>query len=330
MSDPRAYSRATDEAAEWFARLNTPSISTAALVEFRSWRRAPENAAAYAEVERVWRSSEALARDPEIDAALVEVRRRSDRERALRSKWRAFLLRFAGGTAVAAALVGVIIAIGSGRFADRSYETAVGEQSGLSLADGSKVRLDTNSRISVRFSSRARTIRLERGRAFFDIAHESDRPMSVIVGGAVVRDLGTQFDVRRDGPEVQVTLISGAVRIDTDGARHHWRLTPGQQMTAGPAFQPPHSVDLNTTTSWTSGRLMFDDLPLAAAVAEMNRYGAHKIVLETLGDVRVSGSFEGPDTSGFLSAVTRLYDLQARTRADGDIVLSARSPEHSA
>jgi len=75
-------------------------------------------------------------------------------------------------------------------------------------------------------------------------------------------------------------------------------LSAGQQIASdGPP--KPHAVDVNAFTRWTTGRVEFDDVSLADAVREMNRYAAHPMVLEDdgVGRLRVSGASMRPTSA---------------------------------
>ena len=94
-----------------------------------------------------------------------------------------------------------------------TFTTGVGEQWVVQLADGSSVRLDTDSRVRVRFSDGQRLVDLERGQAMFSVAHDAQRPFVVAAGDARVTAIGTVFDVQRQSAGVSVTLVSGAVDV---------------------------------------------------------------------------------------------------------------------
>ncbi|MDB5459911.1 MAG: anti-FecI sigma factor, FecR, partial [Caulobacteraceae bacterium] len=85
------------------------------------------------------------------------------------------------------------------------------------------------------------------------------------------------------------------------------------------------AADAARTTSWTSGRLIFHQTPLATAVAEVNRYGDRKVELDdnALSGRLVNGIFDVGDTDAFVEGVSALFDLQATTGPDGSIRLRA-------
>lgn len=320
MADPRPDG-AQSEAAAWFARLSRTSVTTDALREFRDWRRTPANAAAYARVEAAWRGAGALKDDPDLRAATAAAYGRR--------RWLARLRETVnrpltwGVAAVAAGALAAIIAFPV--LFPPSYATGVGEQRLVVLTDGSRVRLNTDSRIAVHFSGRERRVALTRGEAFFEVAHDAAHPFIVRADGADVRALGTRFDVRHDPRRVQVTLVEGSVRVQ-QGDQGAWILAPSQQLTLGPRGAVLRTADPAPATSWTTGRLIFHETPLATAVAEVNRYARHKIELkaDALAQAPVDGVFDTGDTTAFVSAVTNLFDLKATPAPDGGVSLERR------
>ena len=96
-----------------------------------------------------------------------------------------------------------------------AYVTGVGEQEVASLADGSRVALNTDTALEVDYKPGIRQITLEHGEAMFDVAHNAARPFIVAAGDTRVRAVGTSFIVRRIDGDVQVTLLKGKVAVST-------------------------------------------------------------------------------------------------------------------
>ncbi len=140
-----------------------------------------------------------------------------------------------------------------------------------------------------------------------------------------VTALGTRFDVRRVDGDIRVVLLQGSVRVDAEKVKEQrsWTLQPGQQVIPSAAEPMVVSIDAGRAMSWTTGRLIFDETPLSAAIAEVNRYSKTRIEIRsaTIADVAVSGAFDAGDTDGFVSAITHLYALRAQPSDNGAIVL---------
>lgn len=309
------------EAATWFARLGQRRVSTDDVRRFSAWRKDPRNARAYERVEAAWAASETLAADPDMSAltreALGRARPAARAQALVRARWKPI----GAVTAAAALLLAGLWAVNR----PAVYVTDVGEQRIVRLADGSRLTLDTATRVRVRLAGDERTVDLVSGQALFDVAGDPARPFVVRAGQVRVTALGTRFDVRRSGDGARVTLVEGRIAVREAEADRAWTLTPGEQVLAAGPAPVVRRVDVARETSWTTGRLIFDRTPIAAAVAEVNRYSEARLDLRAahLAEVEVSGVFDAGDTEGFVAALGDLYGVTARAGAGGSIVLTA-------
>jgi transmembrane sensor len=307
------------EAAAWHARLGEPRVSTQTIEDFFAWRSKPENADAYRRVEAAWTGSGRLAASPQIQAAL-DAALSSGPERKRSRSLPPALLALAAGLVIVALFYGSWVWLG----ARSGFETGVGEQRLVQLADGSSVQLDTDTRLRVRFSDGQRLVDLERGQALFTVAHDASRPFIVQADGTSVTAVGTVFDVRRDALGVRVTLVSGAVDVAREGQGAPARLAAGQQSNVTNKGVATRAVDVAAAVSWTEGRIVFVDTPLNQAVAEVNRYLTMPVALAPGADgvVAVNGVFKAGDRDAFVSAASGALGLRATTRDDGSVLLS--------
>ena len=331
MSNQAAdVARVQSEAAGWFARLNQLSITTDELRNWRDWKRDEANAAAYAKVEAAWAATGALAKRPAIQAEAAEILRR----RPAQSPAQARFMRYALPGAITASVIVVGAIVGWLNFQPQpTFTTRVGEQRLVVLDDGSRVRLNTDSVLRVRFRKGERRVVLARGEAFFEAAHDAARPFIVEADGTSVHAIGTKFDVRRDGDAVRVTLLEGKVKVAQKNTAGSATLIPNQQLTvADGRVSAPHPTNASEAAAWTSGRLTFRSVALEDAIAEVNRYAAHKVVLEgppALGRQPITGIFDTGDTNSFADAVGVLLDLSAKADSDGVLRLTPRVPQRT-
>lgn len=312
------------QASQWLARLKSVPVSKGTLDAFFEWRRDPANAEAFAQAESLWN----------------EIGRSGDRPALLRLTQEAYLRTGAGRKrgrslrpllAMGAGVMLAILVTGWWMFrSDRveDFATLIGEQKALALADGSQIRLDTQTRLNARIESDARQIRMDHGQAMFEVAHDRTRPFLVKAGDVEVEATGTKFDVRFIDGVTTVALFEGGVDIRVNGSdRIH--LTPGEMWSSRPdRAAGVSSVDTRRALAWTQGRVVFDATPLSDAIVEINRYTPHKVVLSASGRKNdpISGSFTTGDPSGFLKAVAALLLLDVEKRSDGGFVLRERSP----
>jgi transmembrane sensor len=295
------------EAAAWVARLHGSGRTSALQGALSAWIAAdPRHARAFELATEAWEigGSVPATAVPRISP----LRRRTPR------------LGFAKpalGAAVVLALAGAVAVLS---LRNPPISTETGEQRSVTLDDGTRVSLNTDTRLSVHYTKSERQIRLETGEAFFDVAKNPRRPFVVLAGRESVMALGTSFMVRRDDSVVDVTLVEGKVTVTTGGVSdtvvtptaNTRVLAPGERLRiagSAPALDRP-SID--AVTAWRRGEVVLDHTRRADAVQEMNRYSREKLSISTpsSGDILVSGIFRAGDSARFARAIADTYQLR--------------------
>jgi len=239
-------------------------------------------------------------------------------------------LRF---TKMAAAVIAVA-AIGATaylatRTGDAVYATALGERKVVTLGDGSRIELNTDTSLRIAANATERKVILERGEAFFQIVHDGTHPFTVIARGHRITDLGTKFTVREGRDSLQVTLVEGSAEIAPAAAAdrdHSIVLKPGEVAVATAAsiavLKKP-AAELNDEMAWRRGMLIFDRTTLADAAAEFNRYNDTKLVIadRSIAKQTIGGKFSTADVSGFVEIMQQLMGLRVERRGR-DFVIS--------
>lgn len=302
-----SWSRSLDaEAAAWLARLHGDADARPAL---DAWlEEDAEHAAAFARANEVWAILPRAARTGGESPGVATDHRRRPR------------VSLAIAASVVLGLAGAWWSLGT--FGD--YTTKPGEQRIATLEDGSRIALNTDTRVDVTFRSGQRHIKLEKGEAMFEVAHDADRPFVVVAGDTRVQALGTVFIVRRSADDVTVTLIKGKVAVSRDQPRAGGApvrpliLQPGEKLTEpaeGPVRIETEPVDV--ATAWRRGQTVFRDTPLGAAVTELNRYGGPVILVDDprLAALPISGVFT-TDAADFAEAAATLHGLEVEREGD--------------
>jgi len=320
--DPNIPDDPLDAAAHWFTRDHGGLMTPDERRVFEAWRQAdPRHEQAYREMMRVWGVAGATP-DKVFENIL---RRRPQPPAAALSSRRRILALGAGGAscaAVAAVLAGPERWFREPAFSGR-YASRRGERRTVDLPDGSALTLNTDSIAQVRFYESERRILLEQGEAFFSVAQAADRPFVVDAGLATVTVTGTQFNVRRDADRVSVAVASGSVEVAGGKwwRREARRLGAAQALqVAGTAALPEAAAaNVDALTAWRQGKVVFDAAPLAAIVAEMNRYRARPVRLRSaaLRDLRVAGVFSTDDPDAFLDVLPSLAPVAVLRLPDG-------------
>lgn len=302
------------QAADWLALARSGRITPAQTRELEAWLADDvEHRLAYQSMQDTWRLFGELEDDPSV----MEVR-----EWAKKSYNRPVQYRFAAAIAAAAVLGGGwwswwaaspaplspdIVAAAAENPA-QAISTGVGQTTTATLFDGSLVTLDTDSSLVAREVGGIRLIELKKGRAFFKVAHDTSRPFKVLAAGRTVTATGTAFSVRADPGAYQVTLVEGAVTVESPRGR----FVPGQEkkLTSGWCLKADTAgrlevakINVSADTSWRSGRLTFQDKPLGEAAAEMNRYSKRKLVVDpAVAGTPILGVFPSGDVEAFARA----------------------------
>lgn len=316
------------QATAWFVRLRADDTSERDRQAWQRWLHAdPLHQAAYGRIEALWSSLGEFATAPELAVRVPRPRPRAAAHRVPRRR------RWLGAAAAALVLAcagGMAFVLLPPRAVESSYRTAIGERRSLQLEDGTRVDLDADTRVQVRYDPRGRLVRLDGGRAFFRVARDSERPFVVQTAAGSVRALGTQFEVSQLGQAADVTLYEGSVELrgGNDAARPAARLgvlVPGQRarMAAQRMQVTDAAVAAGSAPGWLSGRLVFNDTPLPEAVAEFGRYSFKPVLLADpgLASYRVSGVFRGEDVDGFIQALGEVYGIPEHHTANGSHVL---------
>ncbi len=326
IPSPRGSSDAPLSAEEWLARLLSPDSGVHDSEVFERWRVAdPEHAAAYAEAERIHRNAAQLSDDPLLRAAARMARLDTARQRNSRQR-RGWLL--AVGIAASVLLtIGLVMHGGGATATEQHYANAIGLPQTLRLADGTQLRLDAESAVTVRLDATQREVILEHGRAEFAVAADPQRPFLVRAAGNTIRDIGTVFQVSRDQDGVTVGLLKGKVAVSGRSGNQPWtsELKPAQQLhidgsgVAG-AIAP---LDLATAQGWTRGELAFRDRRLDDLLDEMNRYSKTQLRLgdPSLAGLEVSGSFHAGDQDALAKALARGWQLRVVRTAANELTL---------
>lgn len=327
-----------EAAAYWHARL---AQGTDARIdqEFERWRDAsPENRRAYERLTSRHDGIRALADAPEI----LSLRHQTLLRLAVKQRFDARVKTGVGVMVAALAVVTSAFALYSGGFGDKSsvvtaeagaiaeqsFRTAIGQRSTITLADGSRVTLNTASRIRIAYSQHERRLTLDEGQAWFEVARNKAVPFVVHAGGQRVEAHGTAFDVRVMPDRIEVMLAEGKVTVDAERPglnRASVAMRPNELLIASTKGTSVRRVaDLDAWNNWRQGIIMFDNVPLARAIVEMNRYSETQLQVANAqtGRIAISGGFNAGATGAFVEALAVGFKVTSHRNSEGKIILN--------
>jgi transmembrane sensor len=335
---PRDRSEIEAEARAWLMRLDADAGESSELREFREWlSRSPLHQEAFDRAAAAWIELDGLGRWLELDAGS----RRTGRPHVSRP------LAMAAAAGLTAALIAwLVVPLQEPRETQpMEYATSIGEVRSVSLPDGTRVTLNTETRIVIAIDQHARLVSLRAGEAWFQVAPDPGRPFVVYANRLAVRAIGTAFSVRVDDQRVDLTVTEGRVEIASmqdalpetaelqlqrfDETASRVPLDAGQHVVFNDNIElvsrwaPP---EIERNLSWRDGMLVFDDDPLDEVVAEINRYARQRIIISDseIRDLRFGGYFRVGDISSILATFEEDFGIRVERINDELVYLSRR------
>ncbi|MBN5146586.1 FecR domain-containing protein [Stenotrophomonas maltophilia] len=193
----------------------------------------------------------------------------------------------------------------------------------VQLEDGSTAVLDAGTALAVAFDGQQRHLRLLRGQAWFQVAHEA-RPFQVEAAGGQVRDIGTAFSVSMQDTTVVTQVSEGVVDVRPgDGSVQRLHAGQARVFRDGRWLQPLRQADPDAVAPWCRGEVVIDDQPAAQAIADLARYRRAPVwVLGGQGtDVRVSALFHLQQPETAIDAVAAQAGLRVQRLPGGALVV---------
>ncbi len=307
-----------EQAATWLSSRNFFDWSDDDQKELDAWLEAsPSNRVTY------WRLNAALSRTERLKALRQPMRKLASGSKQTRPK----LARSIAAVAlIAMAATGSFLYLSKGK--DETISTAIGGHKVVTLADGSRIELNTSSTVRIHIDRNHRAVTLVEGEAFFDVWHDADHPFTVDVAGQRITDLGTKFVVRDLNDRVEVALLEGRAHLapvsNSSNAREA-DLLPGDIATAtgrSLSIVKVPSETIATKLSWRSDVLVFHNTALGEVARQFNRYNQGKLVVEgSAANLQVDGTFPTSDPQTFTKIAADILHLRVERRGD-NIVLS--------
>lgn len=196
------------KARDWLLRLSLGAPTDEDRAQCEDWcAQDPRHAAAYRRFEAIWQDTAKLE---ELESLITVPAVRSVWWMRIRASVLGHPLRWAAGASLPIAMMGIVLWV---LFTPARYATGTAEVRTIHLSDGSVITLGARSSLEVAFARHERRVALLSGVAFFSVVKDTSRPFVVLVGDEEVRDLGTQFEIRRNPKSMRVSVVEGLVEV---------------------------------------------------------------------------------------------------------------------
>ncbi|MGE7992504.1 FecR domain-containing protein [Pseudomonas sp. NPDC089554] len=285
------------DAMDWYVRLHDSNVDEATRMQWRAWCAAdPRHAAAWARLEQL---QGRLASAPG-GAAQALTLARHDRRHALKAL---------------ALLLGVGVVGWQGYRASpwsAEHSTGVGQRRQLTLADGTRLDLNTDTRVDIHFDAGQRLIQLRQGEILVETAKDR-RPLSVRTAAGDILALGTRFSVRQQAGMSHVAVAAHAVQVRPSHIAESVRVDAGYSL----SFSADHTEPLRPlppdALAWARGMLVSVDWRLGDVVEELARYRpGHLGCSRQVAEMRLSGAFSLDDTDIALASLEDALPVRVR------------------
>jgi transmembrane sensor len=283
-------------AAEWVVRKDRAELSVAQQAELQGWLEAdPRHLGAFVRAEAAWLQ---LDRARALGLAPPSTGRRRKFAITLRAK------------VISALAASILLAVGIAFWnPGTTYETQPSEIRKVRFEDGTVVAMNGGTELHVVMSRRGRHVHLDRGEAWFQVAHDRSRPFVVDGGGGSIRAVGTAFSVTRHGTSTELRITEGVVAAKASTFGPEVPIPAGTRALLSNGFMSTETLGvetLNRELAWRDFEIALAGDTLREAVAQFNRYNVRKleIIGPGLAEARVVGWFRLDDPDAFARAVS--------------------------
>jgi len=190
-----------------------------------------------------------------------------------------------------------------------------GEKITLTLGDGSKVYINSDSRLVYPniFKPDSREVELT-GEAYFAVTHNPEKPFRVKSGNTVTVVRGTEFNIRNRENAISVVVAKGIVDTYSPLRNKKYSLRKGDMVRYNDitGLSKPQQVDLKKYLAWREDKLAFDNTSLSEVVDEIERcfnvdveFGDNSLRSKT-----ITGIFQSDSLDRMLSIISLTLDLK--------------------
>lgn len=205
--------------------------------------------------------------------------------------------------------------------------TDVKQSKNFQLTDGSTIELSPTTSVTVNYSTGRRDLALDKGAAYFQVAHDKTRPFDVHIDSVSVLAVGTQFMIDRSANAVDLIVYEGVVELRKNGQSSPIRLAAGSSAHIENNNVKLDKVDLATLVDWRSGWIEIKNQSLGFLVEHLNRYSTEPILIDSadVKNIRVAGRFKLDSPEKTIAMLSDLYQLSIQQKnATGPKVLGRK------
>jgi len=289
-----------NQACMWLARLWADDATEEDRVACLNWRQSAwQNEQAWQQVQQLQQKFRDVP-DPQTGSKLLRQRRGVSRRQ---------FIAYAGVGA------GVML---TGQFSanqlfSADYATRAGEIQEIRLVDGSRLFVNTSTRVDIHFDQTKREILLREGEIYIETARHSS-PLVVISRDGILQPLGTHFSVRRMNDHTRLAVYEGRVQIQLEQSSKTAIIESGYGADFTPFGVRKNYTVKEESIAWTTHKLVATNMPLVEFAMELSRYrmGVLRVSPE-LTSLTITGVFSLRDTERVLEQLTEILPIRLQS-----------------
>lgn len=250
------------------------------LKTFQKWMNAnPENKESFKKMQKIWEKSKKIEVFNQIDVEADWKSVKAKSNSSVTTRKLSVFMRYAASIIILLSLSYIFLyqtTPGFGKLAQQKTEMQKEE---VLLADGTQVYLNKKSKLVYpnQFDSKIRNVKLE-GEAYFQVKKNPSKPFIITSGNAIIKVLGTAFNVRNDeNGRTIVTVNSGKVSLTNQKTKKLVYLTKGEKGIIHDSVISESVNDEANFDAWKTGVLRFRKTPLPLVLKYIENYYDIKI-----------------------------------------------------
>ncbi|MEM1141529.1 MAG: FecR domain-containing protein [Pseudomonadota bacterium] len=298
-SDRSSYS-VLEQAAEWFAVLESEQTDDAQRSEWQAWLNASEHH------RKAWHEIEQI--NARFNGLPTQVASRTLRQPGIsrRQLTKNLVILFVAG--------GALYQTARWQHFGASYKTGRGEIAQHTLGDGTKLWLNTASAVNIQISSSARVVELLEGEILIDTAQDT-RPFYVNTAHGRLQALGTRFAVRNLGQQTKLAVEQGAVAIE-DAIAGPVVIEQGFEARFNTSEVAPIARLQKNSAGWVGQIIYADGMRLDDFIEELSRHYSGYINLSPdVADLKLLGVYPTDDIDRVLAAIAQSHPVFVRRKS---------------
>ncbi|RBQ30407.1 siderophore-interacting protein [Arcobacter sp. FW59] len=204
------------------------------------------------------------------------------------------------------------------------YQASNKIQNNILLPDNSKISLDANTSIDVKYYKTKRVVELSTGKAIFDVTSNKEQPFIINANKINIEVLGTKFEVINFDEQIAVNVLEGRVKVSAKDGKKISIVTTNQSLNLDKNANKISLKDenINDKLLWIQGKYNFNQTRLDKVFDEFSKHLDINIVFESQKAkyYPISGSFDVKHFDNFLKVLPKIHRVKV-VKQDNMIVI---------